>query len=64
MKAYQGQITMDAFGRFLTSYGIVEAVDLGNELRYYDTQEKRQPKGNLGDTIVETATGTFGGGFN
>ena len=64
MKAYQGQITMDAFGRFLTSYSIVEAIDLGNELRYYDTQEKRQPKGNLGDTIIETTTGAFGGGFN
>ena len=42
MQAYEGQITMDAFIRFLTSYGIVEARDLGNELQYYDPVRKRQ----------------------
>ena len=42
MQAYEGQITMDAFIRFLTSYGIVEAEYLGNELQYYDPVRKRQ----------------------
>jgi len=55
MDAFRGQLTMDAFGRFLTSYSIVEAMDLGNELKYYDTRKKSQRKGSLKEEIT-TAT--------
>ena len=67
MDAYAGQITMDGFIRFLTSYSIIEAVDLGNELKYYDTVKKKQGKGSLSNTIKDTVTSTIntvGGGNN
>jgi len=55
MDAFRGQLTMDAFGRFLTSYSIVEAMDLGNELKYYDTRKKTQRKGSLKEDITTAA---------
>ena len=67
MDAYAGQITMDGFIRFLTSYSIIEAVDLGNELKYYDTVKKKQGKNSLSNTIKDTVTSTIntvGGGNN
>ena len=38
----RGQQSTQNFIRFLTSYGYVHAVDLGNEMKYYDTVDKVQ----------------------
>ena len=51
----QGKIRKDAYIRFLTSWGSVASMDLANELKYYDREDKiqRSPEKKL-DDIADT----------